>query len=210
MFNRNLRRRVPAPQLRPHLPVPQSKIQSQPKDNTPSPHCPGTMPSFSKIVHGAPIYLPWPPSPRLLRLSSPPTTSPPSKTLTYYKSTTDKERGAVCYPRRTSSALSRPEARRKNISPRMPSSAMRPLDKPTHGLQAHRASGRTAICLANNLTHGPLLGSSQAMDHDEDQAQPQRNATSCTLRDQTRYMFTMFYILQDVCSQCPRYCGPRQ
>ncbi len=96
------------------------------------------------------------------------------------------------------------EARRETISPRMPSSAMRPLDETTQGLQAHRAkdfkhieprtsstsspemdrnetaeielgatkpardraSGRTAICWANNLTYGPLQGSSQAIDCD--------------------------------------------
>ena len=36
-----------------------------------------------------------------------------------------------------------------------------------------RASGRTATGWANKLTQGPLRGSSQAMDRDEDQAQPQ-------------------------------------
>ena len=73
-----------------------------------------------------------------------------------------------------------------------------------------RANGRTATCWATNLTQGRLRGSSQAMDQDEDQAPPPWNATSCTRRDQTRYMFTMFYVLHDVCSQYPSYCGPRQ
>jgi hypothetical protein len=58
MVKRNFRRRVSAPQLQPQLPVPQSKIRSQIKDNTPSPHWPGTMPSFSKIVHGAQTIYP--------------------------------------------------------------------------------------------------------------------------------------------------------
>ena len=73
-----------------------------------------------------------------------------------------------------------------------------------------RARRRTANRWATNLTQGPLRGSSRALDHDEDQTPPQWNATSCTLRDQTRYNFTMFYVLHDVCRQCPGYCGPRQ
>jgi hypothetical protein len=86
---------------------------------------------------------------------------------------------------------------------------MWPLDT-KHGLQEHRASGRTATCWSNKLTQGPLRGSSQAMDRDEDRAQPQWNATSCTLRDPTRSKFTMFYVLHDVCRKCPGYYEPRR
>ena len=95
-----------------------------------------------------------------------------------------------------------------HIEPRTSSTSSPAMDRNENCRD--RASGRTATGWANKLPQGPLQGSSQALDHDEDQTPPQWNATSCTLRDPTRYKFAMFYVLHDVCRKCPGYCGPRQ
>ena len=123
------------------------------------------MPSFSKIVHGAQtIY-------------------PGHRVLDYYASRRHLQR--LLRPRRLPTTSLQPtknaelfaihggrllrcrdlEARRKNISPRMPSSAMRPLDKTTHGLQAHRARRWTATRTKHN-PNGTRLRAHSGIRHD--------------------------------------------